>query len=77
MTLIRDSEYEAPDVFPGLGSYIRHPLSVFPSLDRVLRVQFPGFIGSMKVLRLPAAHLTALRFLRLAIPRLHSLFSLL
>ena len=74
--MIRDSEYEASDVFPGLGSNIRHPLSVFPSLHRVLRDQFPGFIGSMKVLRLPAARLAALRFLRLAIPRCHSLFSL-
>ena len=76
VTLIRDSEYEASNVFPGLGSNIRHPLSVFPFLHRVLWDQFPDFIGSMKVLRLPAAHLAALRFLRLAIPRLHSLCSL-
>ena len=74
--MIRDSEYEASDVLPGLGSNIRHPLSVFPFLHRVLWDQFPGFIGSMKVLRLPAAHLAALRFLRLAIPRFHSLCSL-
>ncbi len=74
--MIRESEYEASDVFPGLGSNIRHPLSVFPSLHRVLRDQFPGFIGSMKVLRLPAAHFAALRFLRLAIPRMHSWGSL-
>ncbi len=77
VTLIRDSEYEASDVFPGLGSNIRHPLTVFPSLDRVLRDQFPGFISTMRVLRLLAAHPTALRFLRLAVPRLHSLGSLL
>ncbi len=76
MTVIRDSKYEASDVFPGPGSNIRHPLSVFPSLHRVQRDQFPGFISTMKVLRLPAAHLAALRFLRLAIPRCHSLFSL-
>ena len=75
--MIRDPEFKASDVWPGLGSNIRHPLSVFPSLHRVPRDQFPGFIGSMKVLRLPAAHLAALRFLRLAIPRLHSLCSLL
>ncbi len=74
--VIRGSKYEASDVFPGLESNIRHPLSVFPSLHRVLRDQFPGFISTMKVLRLPAAHTTALRFLRLAVPRLHSLFSL-
>ncbi len=53
------------------------PLSVFPSLHRVLRDQFAGFIGTMKVLRLPAAHPTALRCRRLAVPRLHSLRSLL
>jgi hypothetical protein len=29
VTLIRESEYEASDVFPGLGPNIRHPLSVF------------------------------------------------
>jgi hypothetical protein len=69
VTLIRESEYEASDVFPGLGPNIRHPLSVFPSLHRVLRDQFPGFVGTMRVLRLPAAHLAALRFLRLAIPQ--------
>ena len=75
--MIRDSKYEASDVFPGPGSNIRHPLSVFPSLHRVLRDQFPGFISTTRVLRLPAAHPTALRFLRLAVPRLHSLRSLL
>ena len=75
--MIRGSEYEASDVVPGPGANIRHPLSVFPSLHRVLRDQFPGFSGTMRVLRLPAAHPTALRFLRLAVPRLHSFFSLL
>ena len=49
----------------------------FSFLHRVLRDQFPGFISTMRVLRLPAAHPAALRFLRLAVPRLHSLFSLL
>jgi hypothetical protein len=77
VTVIRDSKFEASDVFPGPGSTIRHPLSVFPSLHRVPRDQFPGFISTMRVLRLPAAHPTALRFLRLAVPRLHSLRSLL
>ena len=67
VSVIRDSKYEASDVFPDPGSNIRHPLSVLPSLHRVLRDQFPGFIGNMKVLRLPAARLAALRFLRLAI----------
>ncbi len=75
--VIRDSKYEASDVVPGPGSNIRHPLSVFPSLRRVLRDQFPGFISTMRVLRLPAAHPATLRFLRLAVPRLHSLRSLL
>ncbi len=53
--MIRDSEYEASDVFLGLGSNIRHPLSVLPSLHRVLRDQFPGFISTMRVLRHPTA----------------------
>ncbi len=77
VTVTRGSKFEASDVFPGSGSNTRHPLSVFPSLHRVLRDQFPGFISTMRVLRLPAAHPTALRFLRLAVPRLHSLGSLL
>jgi len=76
VSLIRISKFKASDVFPDPGSNIRHPLSVLPSLHRVLRDQFPGFISTMRVLRLPAAHLAALRFLRLAIPRLHSLRSL-
>ena len=75
--VIRSSEFEASDVVPGPESNIRHPLSVFPSLRRVLRDQFPGFISTMRVLRLLAAHPAALRFLRLAVPRLHSLGSLL
>jgi len=73
VSLIRDSKFKASNVFPDPGSNIRHPLSVLPSLHRVLRDQFPGFVSTMRVLRLPAAHLAALRFLRLAIPRLHSL----
>ena len=77
MTVTRGSKYKASGVFPGPGSNIRHPLSVFPSLYRVPRDQFPGFIGTMRVLRLPAARPAALRFLGLAVPRLHSLFSLL
>ncbi len=77
VTVIRGSEYKASDVVPGPGSNIRHPLSVFPSLHRVPRDQFPGFIGTMRVLRLPTARPTALRFLRLAVPRLHSLRSFL
>jgi hypothetical protein len=77
VTVIRGSKYEASDVVPGPGSSIRHPLSVFPSLHRVPWDQFPGFISTMRVLRLPTAHPAALRFLRLAVPRLHSLRSLL
>ena len=77
VTVIRSSEYEASDLVPGPGPNIRHPLSVFPSLHRVLRDQFPGFIGSMRVLRLPAVHPAALRYLGLAVPRLHSLVSIL
>ncbi len=77
VTVIRVSEYEASDLFLGPGPSTRHPLSVFPSLHRVPRDQFPGFISTTKVLRLPAARPTALRFLRLVVPRLHSLRSLL
>ena len=39
------------------------------------RVEFPGLVGTIKALRLPAARLAALRFLRLAIPREHSPFA--
>ena len=74
VTVIRGSKYEASDVVPGPGSNIRHPLSVFPFLHRVLRDQFPGFISTMRVLRLLAVHPAALR---LAVPRLHSFYSLL
>ncbi len=77
VTVIRGSKFDASDVFPGPGSNTRHPLSVFPSLHRVLRDQFPGFISTMRVLRLPDTHPTALRFLRLVVPRLYSLCSLL
>ena len=38
-------------------------------LHRVLRGEFPCFNGTIKALRLPAAHPAALRFLRLAVPR--------
>ena len=55
MSLIRNSKFEASDVFPDPGSNIRHPLSVLPSLHRVLRDQFPGFISTMRVLRHPTA----------------------
>ena len=41
VTVIRSSEFEASDVVPGPGSNIRHPLSVFPSLDRVLSGPVP------------------------------------
>ena len=46
-------------------------------LRKVLRGEFPCFNGTIKALRLPAAHPTALRFLRLVVPRLASFFSLL
>ena len=49
----------------------------FAFLHWVLQGEFPSFHGTIKALRLPAARLAALRFLRLAIPRLHSLSSLL
>ena len=41
VTVIRSSEYEASDVFLGPGPSTRHPLSVFPSLHRVLSGPVP------------------------------------
>ena len=55
VSLIRNSKFKASDAFPDPGSNIRHPLSVLPSLHRVLRDQFPGFISTMRVLRHPTA----------------------
>lgn len=46
----------------------------FPSPGS-LRVKFPGFIGNIKALRLPAVHPAALRCLRLAVPREHASFA--
>ena len=60
-------------MFPSIGSAGRR----FAFLHRVLRGEFPCFNGTIKALRLPAARPAALRFLRLAVPRLHSLRSLL
>jgi hypothetical protein len=56
-------------MFPSIGSAGRR----FAFLHRVLRGEFPCFSGTIKALRLPAAHPAALRFLRLAVPRFHSL----
>ena len=39
------------------------------------RVEFPGFLGTIKALRLPAALPAALRFLRLAVPRERAAFA--
>ena len=55
VSVIRNSKFKASDVFPDPGSNIRHPLSVLPSLHRVPRDQFPGFISTMRVLRHPTA----------------------
>ena len=44
----------------------------FPSTGS-LRVKFPGSIGNIKALRLPVARPAVFRFLRLAVPRSHSL----
>ena len=60
-------------MFPSIESAGRR----FAFLHRVLRGEFPCFHGTIKALRLPAARPAALRYLRLAVPRLHSLFSLL
>src|SRR5580704_19199091 len=51
-------------LFPSIRSAGRR----FASLRRVLRGEFPCFSGTIKALRLPAAHPAALRCLRLAVP---------
>ena len=66
------SNLDVFDMFPSIESADRR----FAFLHWVLQGEFPSFDGTIKALRLPAAHLAALRFLRLAIPRLHSLCSL-
>lgn len=50
---------------PSIESVGRH----FASLHRVLRGEFPCFVGTIKALRLPAARPAALRCLRLAVPQ--------
>jgi hypothetical protein len=60
------------NMFPSIDSAGRR----FAFLHRVLRGEFPCFNGTIKALRLPAARPAALRFLRLAVPQLHSLRSL-
>jgi len=52
-------------MFPSTESANRR----FAFLHRVLRSEFPCFIGTIKALRLPAAHPAALRCLRLAVPQ--------
>ena len=39
------------------------------------RAEFPGFLGTIKALRLPAVHSAAFRFLHLAVPREHASFA--
>ena len=53
------------NMFPSIESAGRR----FAFLHRVLRGEFPCFNGTIKALRLPAAHPAALRFLRLAVPQ--------
>ena len=60
------------NMFPSIESVGRR----FAFLHRVLQGEFPCFNGTIKALRLPDAHPAALRFLRLVVPRLHSLLSL-
>ena len=52
------------NMFPSVESAGRR----FASLDRVLRGEFPCFVGTTKALRLPAVRPAALRCLRLAVP---------
>ncbi len=60
-------------MFPSIDSADRR----FAFLHWVLQGEFPSFDGTIKALRLPAVRPAALRFLRLAVPRLHSQVSLL
>ena len=53
------------NMFPSISSAGRR----FASLHRVLRGEFPCFIGTIKALRLPAVHPAALRYVRLAVPQ--------
>ena len=46
----------------------------FPSPGSV-QVKFPGFLGTIKALRLPAVRPAAFRFLHLAVPREHASFA--
>ena len=76
VSVIRIPSSMPRSVFPDPGSNIRHPLSVLPSLHRVQRDQFPGFISTMRVLRHPTAispHFVAFAWRYLNV---HSLFSL-
>ena len=68
------SGLDVPDMFPSIESAGRR----FAFLHRVLQGEFPCFDGTIKALRLPAArpaaqYQSALGFLRLAVPRFHSL----
>jgi hypothetical protein len=49
------------------------PMPRFPRRGPLGRL-FPRFVGTIEALRLPAAPPTALRFLRLAVPRVHAWF---
>ena len=60
-----DRNLDVFHMFPSIGSAGRR----FASLHRVLRGEFPCFDGTIKALRLPAAHPAALRCLRLAVPQ--------
>lgn len=65
--------HDVLSMFPSVESVGRHSAS----LHRVLRGEFPCVSGTIKALRLPAAHPAALCCLRLAVPRMHSFDSLL
>ena len=59
------SNLEVFDLFPSIKSAGRR--SAF--LPKVLRGEFPWFIGTTRALRLPAARPASLRYLRLAVPQ--------
>ena len=57
--------HEVPRLFPCDRSVTRH----LASLDRIARVHFSGFTGTIKVLRLPAVLPGLLSFVRAPVPR--------
>src|SRR5208337_4621183 len=72
VSLIRTSNLQVSVVCPYNESM--YPMPRFPPRGPLGRL-FPRFLGTIKALRLPAAHPAAFRFLHLAVPREHASFA--